>query len=74
MIAAAQGLLATDPELARVFLHEDGSPRREGETLRRRELAATLERLARVGVEDFYTGKIAADVARQRFGVDVVPP
>ena len=64
MIASAKTGLPADPELARVFFHEDGSPRREGETLKRPELAATLERLARVGVDDFYEGEIAADIAR----------
>ncbi|MFN2375657.1 MAG: gamma-glutamyltransferase, partial [Candidatus Binatia bacterium] len=46
MIASGRERLAADPELARVFLHGDGTPKREGETLRRPELAATLERLA----------------------------
>ncbi|MFN2426001.1 MAG: gamma-glutamyltransferase [Candidatus Binatia bacterium] len=64
MIAAAKTGLPADAELARVFFHPDGSPRREGETLKRPELAATLERLARVGVDDFYEGEIAADIVR----------
>lgn len=63
-IASGRDRLAADPGLARVFLHEDGSPRREGETLRRPELAATLERLATAGVSDFYEGEIAADIVR----------
>ena len=64
MIASAKTGLPADPELSRVFFHEDGSPRREGEMLKRPELAATLERLARVGVDDFYEGEIAADIVR----------
>jgi gamma-glutamyltranspeptidase / glutathione hydrolase len=62
MIAAGQKRLAADPALAGVFLHGDGSPYREGELLRRPLLAATLERLASAGVEDFYEGEIAADI------------
>lgn len=61
-IASGRDRLAADPELARVFLHEDGSPRLEGEVLRRPALAATLERLAQEGIEDFYGGEIAADI------------
>lgn len=61
-IDSGRGRLAADPELARVFLHADGSPLVEGETLRRPQLAATLERLVEVGVDDFYEGEIAADI------------
>ncbi len=63
-IAGGRDRLAADPELARVFLHEDGSPKREGELLQRPALAATLERLATAGVDDFYEGDIAADIVR----------
>ena len=64
MIAAGQGRLAADAGLARVFLHEDGTAKREGEKLVRPDLAATLERIAAAGVRDFYEGEIAADIAR----------
>ncbi len=64
MIAAGRARLAADAGLASVFLHEDGSPKREGEILRRPDLAATLERVVKVGVRDFYEGEIAADIAR----------
>ena len=67
-IASGRDRLAADPELARVFLHEDGSPRLEGEVLRRPALAATLERLAQEGIEDFYGGEIAADLLRATSG------
>ena len=63
-IASGRERLAADPELARVFLHADLAPKRKGELLKRPELAATLERLATVGVEDFYRGQIAADIAK----------
>jgi gamma-glutamyltranspeptidase/glutathione hydrolase len=63
-IASGRARLAADPELAAVFLHDDGSPKKEGELLQRPSLAATLERLATAGVDDFYEGEIAADIAR----------
>ncbi len=63
-IASGRARLAADPELAAVFLHGDGSPRKEGELLKRPALAATLERLAREGVEDFYDGEIAGDIVK----------
>ena len=43
---------------ARLFL-KDERPYRVGEIFRQKELAATLRRLADVGVEDFYQGQIA---------------
>jgi len=64
MIDAGRKRLAADPGLAGVFLHADGTPLREGEVLKRPALAATLERLATVGVDDFYDGEIAADIVR----------
>jgi gamma-glutamyltranspeptidase / glutathione hydrolase len=63
-IASGRARLAADPELARVFLHQDGTPKKEGELLKRPGLAATLERLSAAGVNDFYEGEIAADIAR----------
>src|SRR6185369_16677838 len=64
MIAAGRARIAADAGLASVFLHEDGSPKREGEILRRPDLAATLERVVKVGVKVFYEGEIAADIVR----------
>lgn len=43
--------------------HEDGSLKREGETLRVPDLAASLDRLARAGAADFYTGEIGRTIA-----------
>ncbi|HEY2773737.1 MAG TPA: gamma-glutamyltransferase [Candidatus Binatia bacterium] len=62
MIASGRDRLAADPELASVFLHSDGSPKREGETLQRPQLAATLERMAKVGADDFYDGELGAEI------------
>ena len=58
--------LARFPESRRVFLN-GGRPLEFGATLRQSDLAATLGRLARVGPDEFYTGRtarlIAADMA-----------
>jgi gamma-glutamyltranspeptidase/glutathione hydrolase len=59
----ASGVAAT-PALARLLLHEDGSPKTAGETLRMPALAATLERVARLGVDGFYRGPVATAIAR----------
>jgi len=64
MIEAHKAQLAADPELARVFLHEDGTARRAGEMLKRPGLAATLEMLAAHGANPFYRGDIAAEIVK----------
>lgn len=47
-----------------VYFHEDGSLRNVGETLINREMADTLERVARSGGSDiFYHGEIAGQIA-----------
>jgi gamma-glutamyltranspeptidase/glutathione hydrolase len=51
---------AADPALAKEFLRPDGSAPKEGETLTRPGLAATLELLSREGAAPFYKGEIAA--------------
>jgi gamma-glutamyltranspeptidase/glutathione hydrolase len=54
--------LSNDPNARRAFYRDDGTPRRAGETLRNRELAATLRAIAAGGARAFYTGEIARDV------------
>jgi gamma-glutamyltranspeptidase/glutathione hydrolase len=63
-IARSADALRANPALARTFLHADGSPLAAGETLRRPELAATLQRIARGGARAFYHGEIAARIVR----------
>ncbi len=54
--------LRADAALAAEFLHADGTPYREGETLSRPDLATTLEQVASAGAEVFYRGPIAEDI------------
>jgi gamma-glutamyltranspeptidase/glutathione hydrolase len=62
-VARERERIAADPALAAVFLHDDGSPILEGETLFRPDLAATLETFAREGAAPFYKGAVARDIA-----------
>jgi len=65
-----QAAMREQPDLARTFLHADGSPLRTGEILRRPQLAATLGVIAQRGARAFYSGPIAAELvaAVQRDG------
>src|SRR6267154_1633485 len=55
--------LGKNPEAARIFLHQDGSPYRAGDRLVQSDLAATLALIAEHGPDIFYRGPIAAAVA-----------
>lgn len=61
-IARNAGALGADRHLSYTFLHADGTPLREGDILRRPQLAATLETLARHGAAAFYQGDIANQI------------
>jgi len=61
-IARKAPAFADRPELAKTFLHADGTPIAVGETLYRKDLAATLRLLAQQGGEAFYQGGLAADI------------
>lgn len=52
------------PESKRIFL-KDGAMYSEGETFRQPELAATLERIAKNGPDEFYRGQTAKDLTAQ---------
>lgn len=54
--------LRASPQTARLFLKE-GKPFAVGEVFRQLELAGTLRRLAESGIEDFYRGAIAREIA-----------
>jgi len=61
-IAAARATLASDAELAPVFLEADGSPHAEGSIVRWPALGATLAKIARDGAGAFYHGPVARQV------------
>ncbi|MCC7041350.1 MAG: gamma-glutamyltransferase [Burkholderiales bacterium] len=48
----------------RLFFRDDGSLKRPGDRIRNPEFADTLERLARAGPDDFYSGETAAVIAQ----------
>lgn len=50
-------------ESRRLYLKADNQPHAPGETFSNPDYAATLERLARLGPEEFYTGDLARHVA-----------
>lgn len=54
--------LSATPESARVYLHPEGRFYEPGELLRLPDYARTLERLARHGWRDFYTGALAEEI------------
>jgi gamma-glutamyltranspeptidase/glutathione hydrolase len=51
--------MAKMPDIRRYLYHADGTPLRQGETLKNPELAQTLRMIARGGAQAFYTGLIA---------------
>ncbi len=51
------------PNFSRIFLKADGTPYKEGETLRQPELGETLKAIAREGARVFYEGWIASAIA-----------
>jgi len=55
--------LARQEAARRLFLKDDGTAWSAGEIFRQPRLAATLERLAAAGAEDFYSGRIARQIS-----------
>jgi gamma-glutamyltranspeptidase/glutathione hydrolase len=55
--------LREDPGLAKEFFKPDGSPYNEGDTIRRPQIAATLESLGDDPAAKFYHGDIAKQIA-----------
>jgi len=62
-IARTAQSLAKDEGLKAVFLHSDGTPRGEGETITETDLAATLHSLDDHPTDSFYHGELAAKIA-----------
>ena len=59
-----------DPEVARIFLRKDGTPLQPGDRLVQKDLARTLEAIAKNGPDAFYKGKIpqAVEAASKKGG------
>ena len=51
------------PETARVFLHGGQQPLKQGELVKQPDLAATLQRIQKLGAKEFYEGKTAQLIA-----------
>ena len=51
------------PATRAIYCHADGTPLRLGQRLRNPDMARTLRRIAENGVDDFYTGAIAREIA-----------
>jgi gamma-glutamyltranspeptidase/glutathione hydrolase len=51
--------MAKMPDIRRYLYHADGTPLRQGESMKNPELAQTLRMIARGGAQAFYTGPIA---------------
>ncbi len=51
------------PETAKVFLHGGETPLKQGEIVRQLDLAATLQRIQKNGVREFYEGRTAELIA-----------
>lgn len=53
-----------DPEAARIFMRKDGTPLQPGDRLVQKDLAKTLEAIAKHGPDAFYKGAIPAAVEK----------
>jgi len=61
---APHAMRLTENEQARkIYVKDDGSLHRLGESVRNRDMARTYRRIAQAGVDDFYTGEIGAEIA-----------
>ena len=58
-IDAKKDLLQQYPSSAKIFLHNDGSPKKAGEILVQNDLARTLDLISKKGGDGFYKGTIA---------------
>jgi len=62
IVEAKQHRLDEFPAARALYLHQDGSPKAEGEILRNPDFARTLRLIAAEGVGPFYEGAIARDI------------
>jgi gamma-glutamyltranspeptidase/glutathione hydrolase len=63
-IAAVAGALQSFPASDAIFFKHDGSPYREGDVFRQRDLARSYRALARDGIKWFYDGPFAKAAAK----------
>jgi gamma-glutamyltranspeptidase / glutathione hydrolase len=62
IVEAQEHALADFPAARALYLHQDGSPKAEGEILRNPDLARTLRLVAAEGSDPLYQGAIARDI------------
>ncbi len=62
-LSFAASRFARWPASTKIFMRPDGKPLREGDRLVQRDLAATLEAIAKQGPRAFYEGEIAEKIA-----------
>jgi gamma-glutamyltranspeptidase / glutathione hydrolase len=63
ILGAQTAQFQKSPELAKIFLHADGSALQSGDRLVQKDLADTLEHIAKAGPDYFYRGPVASAVA-----------
>ena len=57
--------IKNNPEAAEIFLNQEQKPRQVGEILQQKQLAQTLKKIAELGIDGFYKGEIAAEIAEK---------
>ncbi|WP_408744189.1 gamma-glutamyltransferase [Acetobacter okinawensis] len=65
LLNTSTAALAKDPYARKIFLRPDGSPFQPGDRLVQKDLAHSLELIARNGADAFYKGPIAATILAQ---------
>ncbi|MCH5375361.1 MAG: gamma-glutamyltransferase [Planctomycetes bacterium] len=65
LLKSRQGRMCSNEATCRYFYRKDGSPYEPGDLFVQRDLAETLERIARHGPDGFYKGKTAALIAAE---------
>lgn len=60
--APHQDFLSAFPATAKIYTRDGGRALKVGETLKNPDMARTLSRMAKRGVDDFYDGEIAAEI------------
>lgn len=61
-LSASISYLKKFDETAEIYLNKNGKPFAVGEKITNKKLAATFRKIAKEGINDFYSGKIANDI------------